>query len=78
MNCSKCGGILHHLVTDTNGKTYYQCTTGLTSIRMDGSIAPVKSCGLVHDSHGQIFDGYISYHTNEKTEHIRVVKGIIQ
>ena len=62
MRCPSCGGIPQHLVTDLAGRSFYQCGTGLSRFKKDGSRTPIiEPCGTITDNMGRQVDGAIAY-----------------
>ena len=85
--CPECGGVASHIVTDIVGNNYYQCNTGLTSLREDTvkddwteekriiRTGGIISCDTIIDSKGKLVTGTIAYDTGGKTETLAVTNG---
>lgn len=67
MRCSKCGGLLHHLVTTVGGESLYQCRTGLTQSIFNRNnnrvVTGITPCELVHNNQGRLASGKYVYYT---------------
>ena len=55
MRCKNCGGLPQHFLIANGGKNFYQCHTGLTTMRHDGSRSPrIRLCDTMHNERGEI------------------------
>lgn len=77
--CPQCGGIASHIVTDVNGKSYYRCMTGMTTLGdVNGELSPlghIVPCDTIIDQEGKKFTGTIAYVTDDKAKTLAVTDG---
>lgn len=73
MRCKNCGGILNHVLTDTDGQPVYRCQQGLShlviSLKQGVSFRGyTEPCGLYYDHGGRPFVGYVAYVTGSRPD----------
>ena len=76
--CPECGGRASHLVTDVLGKRLYQCTTGLTTFKIDGEEVKrgaIIPCDTIMDEQGKKFTGTVAYASDGKTRTLAFTNG---
>ena len=74
--CPDCGGTADHIITDINGKCYYQCGTGLTSFPSEhDKVSRIVRCDLILDEGGNKATGTIAYATGNRTKILAVTDG---
>ena len=63
--CPKCGGVASHFITDTGGRNYYRCRTGLTTLTMEERkvSSQIVPCEAIIDRLGKVFTGRVAYMT---------------
>jgi hypothetical protein len=67
MRCPKCGGIVNHIITDTQGHNFYECGTGLTRFKKDGTrCSEIYPCNTTLDSKGKVFTGFVLFRSDGK------------
>ena len=73
MKCPKCGGTPQHYLTCTDGKRLFQCTTGLTGFRADGSRrSTIYPCDTICDEAGKLVRGFFAYMTGGEVQTLKV------
>lgn len=81
--CPKCGSIANFFNLDNQGRKYYKCTRGLTSLKPRIGKNPnpditvhIFPCDTILDEEGAVFTGIIGwFNDNNQPESIRVNAG---
>ena len=65
MRCNRCGGIMRHIITATNGEQYYQCFNGLTQRNLHGEAHHITLCNHIQNSKSRDYSGSVVFRTGE-------------
>ncbi len=70
--CPECGGVAGYYATDIEGRNYYKCMTGLTTLGQDMAIEP---CDTIINDKRKVFSGVIAFVTNNNIKTLVVASG---